>query len=70
MTKEAKLQILFRLHLMHEMQTIVTDVCNVSQSVTRLNSASLCGGHSVQPLPNHFSSCYISSVLRTEVHTS
>jgi len=46
---------------MHEMQTIVTDVrgvstvgLSVSLSVTRLNSASLCGGHLVQPLPNHF----------------
>jgi len=40
------------------MQTIVTDVrcvyLSVCQSVTRLNSASLCGGHSVQYLPNHF----------------
>jgi len=30
-------------------------VCpSVSLSVTRLNSASLCGGHSVQPLPKYF----------------
>jgi len=27
---------------------------SVNLSVTRLNSASLCGSHSVQPLPNHF----------------
>jgi len=33
---------LFRLHRMHEMQTIVTDVHSVSLSVTWLNSASLC----------------------------
>jgi len=39
---------------MHEMQTIVTNVCGVCLSVTRLNSASLFGGHLVQPLPNHF----------------
>jgi len=43
----------FRLHQMHEMQTIVTDVSSVCQSVW-LNSAALCGGHLVQPLPNHF----------------
>jgi len=29
---------------MHEMQTVVTDVHGVC----------LCGGHSVQPLPNYF----------------
>jgi len=41
---------------MHEMQTILIPMCavSVSLSVTRLKSASLCGGHSVQPLPNHF----------------
>jgi len=47
---------------MHEMQTIVTDVrcvCPfvslfVSLSVTQLSSASLFGGHLVQPLPNDF----------------
>jgi len=32
---------IFRLHRMHEMQTIVTDVFGVCQSVTRFNSASL-----------------------------
>jgi len=42
---------LFRLHQMHEMQTIVTDVWYLF--VTWLNSTSLCGGHSVQPMPNH-----------------
>jgi len=31
---------------------------SVSLSVRRLNSASLCGGHSVQPLPNHFDLLY------------
>jgi len=48
---------------MHKMQTIVTDVCSVCQSVTNalndLVAASLqarvvCGGHSVQPLTNYF----------------
>jgi len=46
---------------MHEMQTIVTDVHGVCLSVSlsvchaaSLLSASLCGGHLVQPLPNHF----------------
>jgi len=43
---------------MHQMQTIVTDVCGVCPSVrlhvNPLNSASLCEGHSVQSLPNHF----------------
>jgi len=43
---------------MHEMQTVVTDVSGVCPSVClsrgRLNSASLCGGHPVQTLPNHF----------------
>jgi len=39
---------------------LMSPVCAVSVrqsvclSVTRLNSALLCGGHSVQPLPNHF----------------
>jgi len=49
---------LVRLHRTYEMHTIVTDLRHVCQSVclsvTRLNSASLCGGHSVQPLPNYF----------------
>jgi len=38
------------------MQPIVTctHVCGVWQSVTWLNSASMCRDHSVQPLPNHF----------------
>jgi len=41
---------------MHEMQTIVTDVRGVCLPVCHAaNSASLCGGHSVQPLPNHYS---------------
>jgi len=44
--------VFFRLHRMHEMQTIVTDVClsvrpsvhqSVCLTVTRLNSALLCG---------------------------
>jgi len=40
---------------MHAMQTVVTDVCGVCHSVMRaLNLATLRGGHSVQPLPNHF----------------
>jgi len=46
---------------MHEMQTIVTDVLSVCQFVRQsvchggsTSSASLCGGHSVQPLPNYF----------------
>jgi len=51
-------KLLFRLHRMHEMQTIVIDVCCVSLSVCpsrgSVNSASLCGGHTVQPLPNYF----------------
>jgi len=37
---------------MHEMQTIVTDDRSVCQSVC--HAALLCGGHSVQPLPNDF----------------
>jgi len=49
----------FRLHRMHEMQTIVTNVHSVCLSVCLLrgfiNSASLCWGHSVQLLPNHWS---------------
>jgi len=53
-----------RLHQMHKMQTIVTDDFSVCQSVSPSVSlpvchaaqqlASLCGGHSVQPVPNHF----------------
>jgi len=39
---------------MHMMQTVVTDMRGVCQSVMRLNSASLCGGQSVQSLPNYF----------------
>jgi len=42
---------------MHEMQTIVTDVCSVCQSVLScgsINMPSLCRFHSVQPLLNHF----------------
>jgi len=31
---------------------------SASLSVTWLNSASLCGGYSVQPLPNHFGFLY------------
>jgi len=46
---------LFRLHRMHEIQTIVIDVrgLSVSLSVTRLNSAAraVCAAHSLQPLP-------------------
>jgi len=34
---------------MHEMQTIVTDVCGVCQSV-----GMSCVGQSVQPLPKYF----------------
>jgi len=36
------LLLIFRLHKMNEMQTIVTDVRSVGLSVTRLNSASPC----------------------------
>jgi len=36
---------------MHEMQAVVIDVRWVSPSVAWLNSASLCGGRLVQPLP-------------------
>jgi len=46
---------------MHEMQTVVTDVRGVCQSVslsvTRLNSAAravVTQDHSMQPLPNYF----------------
>jgi len=44
---------------MHELQTVVTDVCCVCLSVGLSVSVSTCqsvshGGHSVQPLPNHF----------------
>jgi len=40
---------------MHEMKTIVTDVCSVCLSVCLSTiSASLCGSQSVQPLPNYF----------------
>jgi len=53
---------------MHEMQTIVTNVYGVCQSVclsvTRLNSASLCGNHSVQPLTNHFGLFSDSGIIR------
>jgi len=51
----------FRLHRMHKMQTVVIDVRGVCLFVTRLNSASLCGGHSMQPLQNHFGFLYIVS---------
>jgi len=37
---------------MHEMQPVVTDDRGVCQFVC--DTASLCGGHSVQPLPNDF----------------
>jgi len=49
---------------MHEMQSIVTDVCGVCQSVhqsvslfvTRLNSVAhaVCVAHLLQPLPDYF----------------
>jgi len=49
-----------RLHQMHEMQAIVTDVHVVCQSVYQsvchsgsTSSVSLCGGHLVQPLQNY-----------------
>jgi len=48
----------FTLRRMHEMQTIVTGVrgvcLSVCMSVMRLNWASQCRGHSVEPLPYHF----------------
>jgi len=37
---------------MHEMQSVVTDDRGVCQFVC--HTASLCGGHSMQPLLNHF----------------
>jgi len=43
---------------MHEMQTIVTDVCSVCLS---RGSAR----HSVQPLPNHFGLLFIVTLLFT-----
>jgi len=48
--------IVFRLRRMHEMQTIVTDVRGVCPSVclSRGGACSVCGGHSVQALPNCF----------------
>jgi len=39
----------FRLHQMHEMQTIVSDVCSVCLSVCPSVSLSVIPGHSVQP---------------------
>jgi len=52
---------IIRRYQMHEMQTIVTDVCgvrlsvrpSVRQSLMQLNWSSLCRRHSVQPLSNH-----------------
>jgi len=44
-----------------EMQTIVTDVHGVCVCHAA-NSASLCGDHSVQPLPNHFGLLYCMSL--------
>jgi len=42
---------------MHDLQTIVTDVHSVCQSVCHggsTSSVSICEGLLVQPLPNHF----------------
>jgi len=39
---------------MHEMETIVTDVCGVCLSVCSSVSLSVVWGHLLQPLPNHF----------------
>jgi len=54
---------------MHEMQTIVTDdrsvclsVCHVAQLGSMCSvscGTSLCGGHLVQPLPNHFGFLFV-----------
>jgi len=46
----------FILHRMHEMQTVVTNVRNVSSLVARLYSAAhaLYAAQSSQPLPNYF----------------
>jgi len=50
----------FRLRRMHEMQTILADVCGdcpvtLSVTVMWLNlAAGVCRGHLVQPLPNDF----------------
>jgi len=38
---------------MHEMQTIVTDVCGVCPSVCLSRGSTVCGAF-VQPLPNYF----------------
>jgi len=43
----------FRLHRMHEMQTIVTDDPGVYPSVCLSRGSTLCGEF-VQPLPNYF----------------
>jgi len=46
--------LVFRLHWMYEMQATVTNMHSVCLADTWLNSTSLCGVRSVQPLPNHF----------------
>jgi len=49
---------IFNLHRMHEMQTIVTDVHGVRQSVCHTAYSvvrAVCAVHSLQSLPNYFS---------------
>jgi len=51
----------FMLHRMHEMQTIVTDVCGVCLScAAQLGFTVL--GHLVQPLPNDFGLLFVHSL--------
>jgi len=50
---------------MHDIPIVVTNVRGVSLSVTRLNLATPCRGHSVQHLPNHFGTLfYVSAKFR------
>jgi len=63
----------FRLHRMHEMQSILTDDCGVCQSVCLSVSwqhggaSSVCGGYSVQPLPNYFGLLFHISIAERKL---
>jgi len=60
-------QFLRRIECMRYRLLLLMCALSVSLSVTWLNSASLCGGHSVQPLPNHcgllFACCFTYRLL-------
>jgi len=48
-----------RLHRMHEMQTIVTDVCGVCLSVCLSSGSAVCGAF-MQTLPNYIALLFLS----------